>query len=120
MLNEDEYDDEYILLNEYEKKVKTLKEEYDLDDYLNYKETRDILTFEHYNRYVKKVGEKIEKYVSKYIMDNMCDGYLDKGGDKLVGYIMNMVYERIEKEYDLNIFYNCPELATGLVMKRDK
>ncbi len=120
MITEDEYDEELMLLNKHERKVKILKEEYEMDDYLNNEETMSIMTFEHYNKYVDNVGMLIEKYVKDYVKDNMIMGYLDNGGEKLVGEIMEMVYRYINKEYDLWIFYECPELATSLILKGDK
>ena len=55
-----------------------------------------------------------------YVRDNETIGYLDKGGDMLIGEIMEMVYRYIDKEYDLEIFYECPELASSLIFKGNK
>ena len=33
----------------------------------------------------------IEKYVRDYVRDNVMIGYLDKGGDRLIGEIMEMI-----------------------------
>ena len=120
MITDDEYDEELMLLDKHERKVKILKEEYEMEDYLNNEETRSILTFEHYSKYVGKVGIIIEKYVRDYVRDNETIGYLDKGGDMLIGEIMEMVYRYIDKEYDLEIFYECPELASSLIFKGNK
>lgn len=120
MITDDEYDEELMLLDKHERKVKILKEEYEMEDYLNNEETRSILTFEHYNKYVDKVGIIIERYVRDYVRDNAMIGYLDKGGDKLIGEIMEMIYRYIDKEYDLEIFYECPELASSLIFKGNK
>ena len=35
MITEDDYDEELMLLNKHERKVKVLKDEYEMDDYLN-------------------------------------------------------------------------------------
>ena len=40
MIKDDEYDEELMLLDKYERKVKILKEEYEMEDYLNNEETR--------------------------------------------------------------------------------
>ena len=93
-----------------------------IDKFLSCKETREILIAEHY--------WKFERELKPILVDLYCtynsrlievDGIFNKDSDMLYrDYFAELIYEHIDKEYDLSIFYNNPELAEPLFELYDK
>ena len=87
-----------------------------IDKFLSCKETREILIAEHY--------WKFERELKPILVDLYCTynsqlievgGIFNKDSNMLYrDYFAELIYEHIDKEYDLSIFYNNPELAEPL------
>ena len=107
---ESEYDEEIMTPEEYLKNL-------DLEDFLNNKQTREILEQECYNdfdRYLKpKLVALFEKYASRY----SCNDFLknDPEGTKNSDIFSEMVYDNISRNYDKTMFHDCPSLAKSLL-----
>ena len=107
---ESEYDEEIMTPEEYLKNL-------DLEDFLNNKQTREILEQECYNDFElcfkPKLVALFEKYASRY----SCFDFLknDPEGTKNSDIFSEMVYDNISRNYDKTIFYDCPSLAKSLL-----
>lgn len=102
----------------YEYKKKILQTEFTLDDFLNCKDTCEILTNEHYWDYEKKCIPQLETFYEKTLFElrnkSSTPLYYDIHTE-FAGELSFIVYKNIKKEYDLNIFYDCPDLANPLI-----
>ena len=104
------FDEEIMTPEEYLKNL-------DLEDFLNNKETREILEQDCYNdfdRYLKpKLLRLFEKYASRY----SCKDFLknDPEGTKNSDIFSEMIYDNISRNYDKTIFHDCPSLAKSLL-----
>ena len=98
--------------------AKFLKDHFSLNDYLKYPETRCILEqFHEWN-----VDKKCEPQIIHFYKDEItatanCLASLfayDRGGHQ-AGILAGIVFNHIEAQYDLAIFYDYPYLAQGLI-----
>jgi hypothetical protein len=101
------------------KKIKKLK----LEDFLNFQKTRKILEVEHLDNYFENCEKDIEKYYSK--VKKHCKGQMSSAlkfdvSSKGKGMITGLVYKYIDKNYNLEIFYENPELVGGLIAKLEE
>ena len=107
----------------YEYRKNLLKTEFTLDDFLSCEETCEILSNEHYWDYEKKCLPQIENFYEKTLFElrnkSSTTLYYDIHND-FAGELSGMVYKNIKKEYDLNIFYDCPDLANPLIGKANQ
>lgn len=102
----------------YEYRRNLLKENTTLSDFLSCKETAAILYNEHLWNYKKNSMPRIEKFYNKTLSD-----LRSKSATPLYYDIRNefsndlgfIIYKNIKKEYDLDIFYDCPDLANLLI-----
>ena len=87
-----------------------------VDDFLSCKETKDILIAEHFWKFEKELKPILVdlycEYNSQFIDSNCLFG---KDPNMLYAdYFAELIYEHIDKEYVLSIFYYNPELAEPL------
>jgi hypothetical protein len=87
-----------------------------VDNFLSCKETKDILIAEHFWKFEKELKPILVdlycEYNSQFIDSNCLFG---KDPNMLYAdYFAELIYEHIDKEYDLSIFYYNPELAEPL------
>ena len=110
---------ENIDLEYYNKEGEFLNEFYRLEDFLNCKETKQILEEEHYNNFEKNVEPKLINFL-KYFKEYYNETSLFKETKgHAEGEFVALIYNNLNKNYDLNIFYENPELAQSL-LKLDK
>jgi hypothetical protein len=95
-----------------------LKECFKLEDFLNYHQTREILENEFRWEYEKKCEPVLEDFWEKQV--NMCrnsgatlfDNEVDLGH---VGTFLGTVFSHLKPQYNLEIFYDTPSLASAMV-----
>ena len=91
---------------------------YNLDDFLKCNATKKILQEEHCYNFDKYMEPKILHFYNimknESFIDNSNLFKKDKGGDA-EGELITIIYNNLKKKYDLNIFYNNPELASPLI-----
>ena len=104
----------------YENRKKILKENLTLEDCLSCEETCNILCSEHLWEFEKNCLPKIEELYGKtrYEMRGKFATplYYDIHDD-FSGQLGIIIYKNIKKNYDLSIFYDCPDLANPLLDK---
>ena len=87
----------------------------DLEVFLNNKTTNEILLIEHHNNFQYKLKHSLKNIYEKYnisFRDNLIFG---KDWDNKDGEIFSeVIYNHISINYNLNIFYDSPELAKEL------
>lgn len=100
--------------------IKMLKEKFTEDDFLACDKTRVVLEEEHMSSFeLNCVPNIVDLY--KYYRENMqglCATplYYDVHNE-FTSHLKAIVYKNIVKKYDLNIFYNNPNLAKPLIAK---
>jgi len=113
------YDDED--LEEDEETIRErqiLKECFKEEDFLEFQETREILEQEFRWKFEKELEPKLEGFWGKQV--DMCrnqgstlfDNEIDYAH---VGTFIGTVFEYLKPKYDLEIFYDCPQLAKSMV-----
>ena len=110
---EDDEDDKYNI------KVEFLKKNFKLDDYLQCYTTKKILENEHYLKYTYNCENEILEFHENEA--KMCNDvlstilYYDSNNGKYSGMLTKLVYSYIEPEYNLDIFFDNPELADTML-----
>ena len=102
-----------------EKKSEFLKENFTLTDYLNNPKTRQILEDDFECKFKMKVSEKIRKMFENFVEDNERIGFLDKKNNSGHYELIDIIYEYLHKDYDIEIFHDCPSLALPLIKNID-
>jgi len=107
---ESEYEEEFITKEEYLKNL-------ELQDFLNCDDTRNILEFEFYNNFELGLKNSLKRLFEIKAKTYSCDAFLynDFTGEKNSDIFSEIIYEYINKKYDLTIFYNNPNLAEKLL-----
>ncbi|MDA9298745.1 hypothetical protein N9P79_00085 [Crocinitomicaceae bacterium] len=112
------YDDEVEEDEEVIRDRQILKECFKLEDFLNYSQTRDILENEFRWGYEKNCEQKLESFWEQQV--NLCrnsgatlfDNEVDLGH---MGTFLGTVFSNLKPQYDLEIFYDTPSLASSMV-----
>ena len=104
--------------NELEKidKIKKIK----LEDFLAFPKTRKILEVQNLDNFFENCEKDIKKYyskVKKHCKEQMSSALRFDISSKGIGKITGLVYKYIDKDYNLEIFYENPELASSLLAK---
>lgn len=106
--------DEYLY---YTKQGEKLKMVYKLSDFLNNPLTNDILQKEWMEKYRKEIEEPLLEMIEDEKKEQENKGTLlfrnDRGG-QFEGELLNEIFYYINPKYDLEIFYNNPELAKNI------
>ena len=101
----------------YTKLGEKLKMVYKLSDFLNNPQTKQILEEEWNEKFRKEIEEPICEIFENEKQEQENKGTLlfrkDRGG-QFVGDLMNELFYHIKPKYDLEIFYNNPDLAKNL------
>lgn len=91
---------------------------YNLEDFLRCNATKRILDEEHEYNFNKYMEPLLAEFYNKMKNELFIKGSnlfkKDKGGD-VAGELISIVYNNLKKKYNLDIFYNNPELATPLI-----
>ena len=107
--------------NELEKidKIKKIK----LEDFLAFPKTRKILEVQNLDNFFENCEKDIKKYyskVKKHCKEQMSSALRFDISSKGIGKITGLVYKYIDKDYNLEIFYEKPELASSLLAKLEE
>ena len=112
LTDDEEENEELAKIN----KIKKIK----LEEFLAFPKTRKILEVEHLDHFFDNCEKDIKKYYSK--VKKHCKGQMSSAlkfdqSNKGIGQITGLVYKYIDKSYNLDIFYENPELASSLLAK---
>lgn len=90
------------------------------DDFLSNPETRILLERDFYERITKKIEAEVSTFYEKLRTHehDVASGMLayDKGGEG-IAILMSILVDNIEKNYQFEMFYERPELATPLLIE---
>ena len=114
-----------ILLNKEEEEeeidVETYLRSLDLEDFKNCNDTREIMIYEHFDNFEKKLKPLLVNIYSKYNLSFRENNLFGKDWDNELGEsFADLIYNYISVNYDPSIFYDCPALATELLSNIDK
>lgn len=107
-----------IDLEHYSKEGEFLEEYFKLKDFLACNETKKILEADHYNKYENQIEPEIINLYNffKKNLDNNGINILKKdNGGSACGELISIIYNNLDKNYDLTLFYQNPELAQSLL-----
>jgi len=110
-MSDSEYDENITM----EDIVKDITEE----EFLNNKDTREILDTEHYFEYDTYMSKKIERIFDAYYDQFNCKEVFSSRDAKYCSLAFSsLVYNYIVKEYDFKLFIDCPELAAPIFKEK--
>ena len=119
----DEEDVEQYDVDGCSEEARALKARFSLKDFLSCYETREILEDAFCKKFEEKIEQKLCNFYERVRDDHrkQCTGMLahDRGGIGC-GEFVNIVWDHLEKDYDLEVFYDDPELATPLLNSIDE
>ena len=98
--------------------VNFLKDNYTLQDFLNFKETRDILELHRRQKFDMNCSPLLEEfYISEvdYWTNSISPLFINENNHRNIGCFIETVYSALKPEYDLTIFYDEPSLARSMV-----
>ena len=111
---ENAYSDSDESVHSIDEKVK----QFTLQDYLNFPKTREILETFHYQTFLETAAmdlqhllDDIDDYCNRRMASTLRLDFSQNGK----GIIVGMVYNHLEKKYDLKIFDDYPELIKPLI-----
>jgi len=107
-----------IDLEHYSKEGEFLEEYYKLNDFLACKETNQLLEYEHYNNYENQIEPQIielYEFFKKNLDNNGIRIFNKDNGGSAIGELVSLIYNNLNKNYDLTLFYQNPELAQSLL-----
>ena len=101
----------------YTKQGEKLKMVYKLSDFLNNPSTKQILEEEWMEQFRKEIEEPLSTIIESEKNEQENKGTLlfrkDRGG-QFAGELLNELFYHIKPKYDLEIFYNNPNLAKDI------
>jgi len=107
----------------YSEEGRALKTRFSLKDFMSCYETREILEDVFRGNFEEKIEQDLCKLYERIRKDHhdQCTGILarDRGGTGC-GEFVNIVWDNLKKDYDLETFYNDPELAEPLLNSIDE
>ena len=116
-IDESELQDTYIE-DIYTSKGESLKQRFSLNDFLSCYETRNILENAFQEKFEENLEDSLRELYTKICDDhyNQCTGILANARDGTgCSKFVDIVWRHLEKEYDLEIFFQEPELAQPLL-----
>lgn len=110
ILEDEDFNEYYSESGEY------LKEMFKLQDFLNCKETNEILRKEHEENYYKSFEPKILTFMENLINieRNEDTNIFTKNNINCKAELVSLLFNHIKQKNDLTIFYKNPELAEKL------
>uniref|UniRef100_A0A6C0KHE7 Uncharacterized protein n=1 Tax=viral metagenome TaxID=1070528 RepID=A0A6C0KHE7_9ZZZZ len=105
----------------YSDKGEYLREMFTLEDFMSCPETKHILIEDHRETFEYIMEPKIQELYNEYKEreDERLSGFFYKDRGQGIIELLSIIYDTIIKEYDLEIFYNNPELANPLLTQID-
>ena len=107
-----------------DERIGVLKSRFTLEDYLRCSETHQILEEERFQEFNDKLYVAIENFYDKVCEE--CNAglssalYYDLDGCHFGGNLIGLVYNNLKKKYNLQIFYDYPDLATPLITSHER
>ena len=102
-----------------EKQIQFLENNFTFTHFWNYSPTREIIKNNFLQTYIETLAKEVaDFYASEHHSNNGFFSSLlsfDDDGSK-GGILESIIYNNIEKDYDLDMFYENPELASSLVV----
>ncbi len=98
--------------------VTFLKENFTVQDFLNFKDTREILERQHRENFEKNCFPKLESFYKNEVdlwKREQSLLFVNENGYRNLGCFIESVYSCIEPDYDLTVFYDNPVLAKNMV-----
>jgi hypothetical protein len=95
-----------------------LKENYTLQDYLNFKETREMLEIRRRQKFNDICVPLLEGFYTNevdYWTNSLSPIFINETNYVNLGCFIETIYSSIKPEYDLTIFYDDPCLAKNMV-----
>lgn len=95
-----------------------LKENYTLQDYLNFKETREMLEIQRRQKFNDICAPLLENFYMNevdYWTNSLSPIFINETNYVNLGCFIETIYSSIKREYDLTIFYEDPCLAKNMV-----
>lgn len=91
------------------------------DDFINCKNTKQILENEHYWKFEHKLLNQLINLYNLYHKQFQSNNFLNKDTHCIYGqYFADLIYTYIDKNYDITIFYDNIDLADDLFKLYDK
>ena len=116
--DENELDWEEWDAQQEEERIQFLKQNFSFSDYWDYGPTQEILKNEFIQKYKETAGKKIAEFYGKEVehgrLKNASLFALDPYHTKN-GFFESLIYNHIEKEYDIDIFYQNTDWTDGFV-----
>ena len=92
--------------------------EYTLDDYLNFKSTREVLQNYHYQTFLNNAAPQLQNLLDEiydYCKKQISSCLILDPAERQKGTIIGMIYNHIDIEYDIKIFEEYPHLIKPLI-----
>ena len=90
-----------------------------VEEFLENKKTREILEEEHFFKYEIELEKKIENIFDDFYNEFNSNKFLSSREAKYCGLAFSsLVYNHIDKNYDIAIFRDCPELANSIIKEK--
>lgn len=90
-----------------------------VEEFLKNEKTREILEGEHFLKYEIEMEKKMEKIFDDFYNEFNSNILLSTNNAKYCGLAFSsLVYNHINKNYDISIFRDCPELATPIIKEK--
>ena len=106
------YVDDTIVQDEDNRTMEEIVKEVSLEEFLQCKDTKEILANEAYWKFESKTKHKIAKIYSEFNNAFGNDVIFKKDWRNELGeLIADIVYDHTADKFDLSIFHQCPELA---------
>ncbi len=109
------YVDDTVVDIEDNRTMEDLVKEVPLEEFLECKETKEILVSEAYWKFERKTKHKLAKIYEEYNNAFGNDVIFKKDWNNEFGEVIaDIVYEHTADNFDLTIFHHCPELAASV------
>ena len=103
---------------EEEKRVQFLKENFSFADYWEYPQTQKILKNEFLQKYIDTAGREIADFYQKELEHShskLASLFAFDPHQTKNGFLESIIFNHIEKEYDIEIFYENTDWTDGFV-----
>jgi len=103
--------------------VKILKQSFDLKDFLNFGPTRQILEQEYEWKFDCDCDDALDKFFRNevnYCQASMSTLFNNEIDYEHMGIFKNLVFNNLMPNYDLEVFYNNPQLAKTMVQSYEE
>jgi len=90
-----------------------------VEEFLKHEKTREILKDEHFFKYEIEMEQKMEQIFDDFYNEFNSNVLLSTNNAKYSGLSFSrLVYNHINKKYDVTIFHDCPGLANSVIKEK--